>query len=415
VAGALCAAASQFFICVFWKNTMLQDPIVIVSGARTPMGSFQGDFAALAAHDLGGVAIKAAVGRAGIAPESVDEVLMGNCLMAGQGQAPARQAAFKGGLPDSAGAVTLSKMCGSAMRAVMFGHDMLAAGSADVVVAGGMESMTNAPYLLPKARGGYRIGHDRIFDHMMLDGLEDAYQPGRSMGTFGEDCAAKYSFTREQQDAFATASVQRAKAATESGAFAAEIVPVTVKDRSGERVVSVDEGPGKVKLEKIATLKPAFKKDGTITAASSSSINDGAAALVMMRESTAKKLGAKPLARIVSHATHAQEPEWFATAPLGATQKALAKAGWQVGDVQLWEINEAFAVVPMALMKELDLPHDKVNVNGGACALGHPIGASGARIMVTLIHALKARGLTKGLATLCIGGGEATAVALELV
>ncbi len=393
----------------------MSDPIVIVGAARTPMGSFQSDFASLAAHDLGGVAIAAAVARAGIKPELVTEVLFGNCLMAGQGQAPARQAAFKGGLPKSAGAVTLSKMCGSGMRAAMFAHDMLVAGSHDVLVAGGMESMTNAPYLLPKARGGYRIGHDRIFDHMMLDGLEDAYEPGRSMGTFGEDCAAKYSFTRAQQDAFATASVERAKAATASGAFTAEIAPVTVKGRAGESVISIDEGPGKVKLDKITSLKPAFKKDGTITAASSSSINDGAAALVMMRESTAKKLGCTPLARIVSHATHAQEPEWFATAPVGATQKALAKAGWSVGDVDLWEVNEAFAVVPMALMADLKVPHDKVNVNGGACALGHPIGASGARIMVTLIHALKARGLTKGLATLCIGGGEATAVALEVL
>ncbi|OQC16016.1 acetyl-CoA C-acyltransferase [Candidatus Skiveiella danica] len=393
----------------------MSDSIVIVSAARTPMGSFQGDFASLAAHDLGGAAIKAAVERAGIQPALVDEVIFGNCLMAGQGQAPARQAGFKGGLPKSAGAVTLSKMCGSGMRAAMFAHDMLLSGSADVVVAGGMESMTNAPYLLPKARAGYRIGHDRIFDHMMLDGLEDAYEPGRSMGTFGEDCAAKYSFTRAEQDAFATASVQRAKAATETGAFAAEIAPVTVKGRGGDTVVSIDEGPGKVKLDKIPTLKPAFKKDGTITAASSSSINDGAAALVMMTAATATKLGLKPLARIVSHAVHAQEPEWFATAPVGATQKALAKAGWSVADVDLWEVNEAFAVVPMALMKELNLSHEIVNVNGGACALGHPIGASGARIMVTLIHALKARGLKKGLATLCIGGGEATAVALELL
>ncbi len=391
------------------------DPIVIVGAARTPMGAFQGDFAALAAHDLGGAAIKAAVERAGINPELVTEVLFGNCLMAGQGQAPARQAAFKGGLPQSAGAVTLSKMCGSGMRAAMFAHDMLVAGTHDVLVAGGMESMTNAPYLMLKGRGGYRIGHDRIFDHMMLDGLEDAYEAGRSMGTFGEDCAAKYSFTREQQDAFATASVQRAKAATESGAFAAEITPVTVKGRGGEVVVSTDEGPGKIKLDKLPTLKPAFKKDGTITAASSSSISDGAAALVMMRASTAAQLGCKPLAKIVAHANHAQAPEWFSTAPVGATQKALAKAGWAVGDVDLWEINEAFAVVPMALMTELNVPHDKVNVNGGACALGHPIGASGARIMVTLIHALKARGLTKGLATLCIGGGEATAVALEVL
>ena len=393
----------------------MSDPIVIVSAARTPMGSFQSDFASLAAHDLGGAAIKAAVERAGINPELVTEVLFGNCLMAGQGQAPARQAAFKGGLPKSAGAVTLSKMCGSGMRAAMFAHDMLIAGSHDVLVAGGMESMTNAPYLMLKGRGGYRMGHDKIYDHMMLDGLEDAYEAGRSMGTFGEDCAAKYSFTRAEQDHFATTSVQRAKAATESGAFAAEITPVTVKDRSGERVVSIDEGPGKVKLDKITSLKPAFKKDGTITAASSSSINDGAAAMVLMRESTAAQLGCTPLARIVSHATHAQEPEWFATAPIGATQKALAKAGWSVADVDLWEVNEAFAVVPMALMKELGVPHEKVNVNGGACALGHPIGASGARIMVTLIHALKTRGLKKGLATLCIGGGEATAVALELI
>ena len=393
----------------------MTNSIVIVGAARTPMGSFQGDFSALAAHDLGGAAIKAAVQRAGVTGAQVDEVLFGNCLMAGQGQAPARQAAFKGGLPISAGAVTLSKMCGSGMRAAMFGHDMLLAGSADVVVAGGMESMTNAPYLLPKARGGYRIGHDRIFDHMMLDGLEDAYEAGRSMGTFGEDCAAKYSFTREQQDAFAIASVQRAQAATKSGAFAAEITPVTVKGRAGEVVISVDEGPGKVKLDKIPALKPAFKKDGTITAASSSSINDGAAALVLMRASTAAKLGLKPLARIVSHAVHAQEPNWFATAPVGAVKKALAKAGWSVKDVDLWEVNEAFAVVPMALMSDLGLSHDIVNVNGGACALGHPIGASGARIMVTLLYALQARGLKKGVATLCIGGGEGTAVAIEML
>jgi acetyl-CoA C-acetyltransferase len=393
----------------------MTDSIVIVSAARTPMGSFQGDFSTLAAHDLGGAAIKAAIERAGISPDLVDEVLFGNCLMAGQGQAPARQAAFKGGLPISAGAVTLSKMCGSGMRAAMFGHDMLLAGSVDVVVAGGMESMTNAPYLLPKARGGYRIGHDRIFDHMMLDGLEDAYEPGRSMGTFGEDCAAKFGFTREQQDHFATTSVMRAQTATASGAFAAEITPVTVKGRAGDKVISIDEGPGKVKLDKITSLKPAFKKDGTITAASSSSINDGAAALVMMRESTAAKLGCKPLARLVAHAVHAQEPNWFATAPVGAVRKALAKAGWSVGDVDLWEVNEAFAVVPMALMHDLNLSHDIVNVNGGACALGHPIGASGARIMVTLIHAMQARGLKKGVATLCIGGGEGTAVAIEML
>lgn len=393
----------------------MAESIVIVGAARTPMGAFQGDFAPLSAHDLGGAAIKAAVERAGISADAVGEVLFGNCLMAGQGQAPARQAAFKAGLPKSAGAVTLSKMCGSGMKAAMFAHDMLLAGSHEIMVAGGMESMTNAPYLLLKGRGGYRMGHDKVYDHMMLDGLEDAYEPGRAMGTFGEDCAAKYKFSREAQDAFATASVQRAKKATETGAFATEITPVTVKTRAGEVVVSIDEGPGKVKLDKIPQLKPAFKKDGTITAASSSSINDGAAALVMMTESTAKRLGVKPLARIVGHATHAQEPEWFTTAPVGATQKLLAKTGWKVSDVDLWEVNEAFAVVPMALMEELKVSHDIVNVNGGACALGHPIGASGARIMVTLLHALKARGGKRGIATLCIGGGEGTAVALELV
>jgi acetyl-CoA C-acetyltransferase len=393
----------------------MSDSIVIVGAARTPMGGFQGDFSALSAHDLGGAAIKAAVERAGISGDAVGEVLMGNCLMAGQGQAPARQAAFKGGLPKSAGAVTLSKMCGSGMKAAMFAHDMLLAGTHEVMVAGGMESMTNAPYLMLKGRGGYRMGHDRIFDHMMLDGLEDAYEAGRSMGTFGEQCAAKYQFTREEQDAFATASVKRAKAATESGAFAKEITPVTVKSRAGEVVVSIDEGPGKVKLDKIATLKPAFKKDGTITAASSSSINDGAAAMVLMKESSAVRYGSTPIARIVAHAMHSQEPEWFTTAPVGATQKLLAKTGWKIGDVDLWEVNEAFAVVPMALMKDLKVGHDLLNVNGGACALGHPIGASGARIMVTLIHALKARGGKRGIATLCIGGGEATAIALEII
>jgi len=392
-----------------------QDPIVIVGAARTPMGAFQSDFAGLAAHDLGGAAIQAAIERAEVDGAQVDEVLFGNCLMAGQGQAPARQAALKAGLPLSAGAVTLSKMCGSGMKATMLAHDMLLAGSAEVMVSGGMESMTNAPYLMLKGRAGYRMGHDRIFDHMMLDGLEDAYEPGRSMGTFGEDCAAKYQFTREQQDAFAIASVQRAQAATASGAFAAEITPVTVKERSGERVVAVDEGPGKARLDKIPTLRPAFKKDGTITAASSSSINDGAAALVLMRQSTAQAQGLKPLARIVAHSTHAQEPNWFATAPVGATRKLLAKAGWGVADVDLWEINEAFAVVPMALMAELSIPHEKVNVHGGACALGHPIGASGARILVTLLYALQARGGRKGVATLCIGGGEATAMAIELM
>ncbi|WP_048439555.1 acetyl-CoA C-acyltransferase [Caenimonas sp. SL110] len=393
----------------------MSDSIVITGAARTPMGGFQGDFSSLAAHDLGGAAIRAAVERAGVSGDAVGEVLFGNCLMAGQGQAPARQAAFKGGLPKSAGAVTLSKMCGSGMKAAMFAHDMLLAGTHEVIVAGGMESMTNAPHLLLKGRSGIRIGHDRIYDHMMLDGLEDAYEPGRAMGTFGEDCAAKYNFTREAQDAFAIASVQRAKAATESGAFATEITPVSVKTRSGEVIVSIDEGPGKVKLDKIATLKPAFKKDGTITAASSSSINDGAAALVMMKESTATKYGGRPIARLVGHTMHAQEPGWFTTAPVGAVQKLLAKTGWKVSDVDLWEVNEAFAVVPMALMAEMKIGHDIVNVNGGACALGHPIGASGARIMVTLIHALKARGGKRGIATLCIGGGEATAVAIELV
>ena len=391
------------------------DPVVIVSAARTPMGAFQGDFAELSANDLGGAAIKAAVERAGISADKVEEVLFGNCLMAGQGQAPARQAGFKGGLPQSTGAVTLSKMCGAGMEATILAHDQLIAGSREVMISGGMESMTNAPYLLKKARGGYRMGHDKIYDHMMLDGLEDAYEEGRSMGTFGEDCAAKYHFTREEQDAFAIASVQRAQAATESGAFKAEITPVTVKTRKGEVTVSIDEGPAKAKLDKITSLRPAFKKDGTITAASSSSINDGAAAMVLMRESTAKALGCKPLARIVAHGTHAQAPEWFTTAPVGATQKALKKAGWTVEDVDLWEVNEAFAVVPMALMKELNVPHEKVNVNGGACALGHPIGASGARIIVTLIHALQTRGKKKGLATLCIGGGEGTAMAIELV
>jgi acetyl-CoA C-acetyltransferase len=379
------------------------------------MGAFMGDFAELSANDLGGAAIKAAVERAGVAPEKVEEVLFGNCLMAGQGQAPARQALFKGGLPKSTGAVTLSKMCGAGMEATILAHDQLVAGSRDVMVAGGMESMTNAPYLLKKGRGGYRMGHDKVFDHMMLDGLEDAYEPGRSMGTFGEDCAAKYQFSREQQDQFAIASVQRAQAATASGAFKAEITPVTVSTRKGDVTVSEDEGPGKARLDKIAALKPAFKKDGTITAASSSSINDGAAALVLMRESTAKELGCKPLAKIVAHASYAQEPEWFTTAPIGATEKALKKAGWKVEDVDLWEINEAFAVVPMALMADMKVSHDIVNVNGGACALGHPIGASGARILVTLLHALQARGKRRGLATLCIGGGEATAMAIEIM
>ena len=393
----------------------MSESIVILGAARTPMGGFQGDFASLAAHDLGGAAIRAAVERAGVAADKIDEVLFGNCLMAGQGQAPARQAGFKGGLPASTGAVTLSKMCGSGMEATLLAHDQLIAGSRDLMVSGGMESMTNAPHLLLKGRSGIRIGHDRIYDHMMLVGLEDAYEPGRAMGTFGEQCADKYQFTREAQDAFAIASVKRAKAATDSGAFKAEITPVTVKTRSGEVTVAIDEGPGKVKLDKISSLKPAFKKDGTITAASSSSINDGAAALVLARASTAKALGAKPIARIVGHATFAQAPEWFTTAPVGAVHKLLKNIGWSVKDVDLWEVNEAFAVVPMAAMKELGLSHDIVNVNGGACALGHPIGASGARIIVTLLYALKARGLKRGVATLCIGGGEGTALAVELI
>ena len=394
---------------------MSHDPVVIVSAARTPMGAFQGDFSSLAAHDLGGVAIASAVQRAGIDPAVVNEVLFGNCLMAGQGQAPARQALLKGGLPLSTGAVTLSKMCGSGMKATMLAHDMLMAGSVDVMLAGGMESMTNAPYLLQKGRGGYRMGHDKIYDHMMLDGLEDAYEAGRSMGTFGEDCAAKYNFTREQQDAFAIASVQRAQTASTDGSFAAEIAPVTIKDRQGERVVAVDEGPGKINTDKIPGLRTAFKKEGgTITAASSSSINDGAAALVLMRESRAAQLGCQPLARIVAHATHAQAPNWFTTAPVFAMQKLFASAGWTPETVDLYEINEAFAVVPMAAMVELNLSHERVNVLGGACALGHPIGASGARIIVTLLNALRLRGGKRGVASLCIGGGEATAMALEL-
>ena len=398
------------------STTTHNDPVVIVSAARTPMGAFQGDFAPLSAHDLGGVAIAEAVKRAGIDPAVVGELLFGNCLMAGQGQAPARQAALKGGLPLSTGAVTLSKMCGSGMKATMLAHDMLLAGSEDVMIAGGMESMTNAPYLLQKGRGGYRMGHDKIYDHMMLDGLEDAYEPGRSMGTFGEDCAAKYNFTREAQDAFATESVKRAQAASGNGVFAAEIAPVTVKDRKGERVVSIDQGPGSINTDKIPTLRTAFKKDGgTITAASSSSINDGAAALVLMRESQAKKLGATPLARILGHTTHAQEPNWFTTAPVFAMQKLLAKTGLTVDDIDLFEINEAFAVVPMAAMVDMNIPHSKVNVHGGACALGHPIGASGARIIVTLLNALRQHGGKRGMASLCIGGGEATAMAFELM
>ena len=393
----------------------MNDPIVIVGAARTPMGAFQGDFASVPAVDLGAAAIRAAIERAGIPADKIDEVLFGNCLMAGQGQAPARQAAIKAGVPVSAGAVTLSKMCGSAMKAAMFAFDSIVAGTNEVVVAGGMESMTGAPYLIPKARGGYRIGHGQIYDHMMLDGLEDAYDKGRAMGTFAEDCASKYSFTREAQDAFAIESVKRAQNATNDDSFKWEIAPVTVSGRSGDVVIDKDEGPLKAKLDKIPALKPAFKKDGTITAASSSSINDGAAALVLMRESTAQKLGCKPIARILAHATHSQEPNWFTTAPVGAMQKLLKKIDWSVKSVDLFEINEAFAAVPMAAMHELDIPHSKVNVHGGACALGHPIGASGARIIVTLIGALKKTGGKRGVASLCIGGGEGTAVARELV
>ena len=392
----------------------MSESIVIVAAKRTPMGAFQSDFAGVSANELGAVAIKAAVAQAGIQPEQVEEVIFGNVLTAGQGQAPARQATIKAGLPQSVGAVTLNKVCGSALKSIMMAADTIAAGNADIMVAGGMESMTNAPYLLKKARGGYRIGHDKVFDHMMLGGLEDAYT-GLAMGMFAEDCAAKYGFTREMQDQFAVTSVERAKAAIASGAFKEEIAPVTVVERKGERVVDTDEGPGRIKTEKIATLRPAFKKDGTVTAASSSSINDGAAAVVLMTEGKARELGLQPLARIVSHGTFAHEPQWFTTAPIGATEKALAKAGWNVEDVELWEINEAFAVVPMAMMKELSIPHDKVNVNGGACALGHPIGASGARILVTLLHAMKQRGLKKGLATLCIGGGEGVSMCVEML
>ena len=393
----------------------MDDPIVIVGAARTPMGAFQGDFSSVSANELGAVAIKAAVERSGVKPELVENVFFGNCLMAGQGQAPARQAAIKAGLPVSTGAVTMSKMCGSAMQAAMFAYDAIVAGTNEVVVAGGMESMTNAPYLMLKGRGGYRIGHATIYDHMMLDGLEDAYDKGRAMGTFAEDCAAKYAFTREQQDAFAIESVKRAQAATADGSFKNEIAAVTVSGRGGDVVIDKDEGPMKAKLDKVAMLKPAFKKDGTITAASSSSINDGAAALVMMRESTAKKLGCKVIAKVLGHATHSQEPNWFTTAPVGAMQKLFKKVGWSAKDVDLFEINEAFAVVPMAAMRELDIPHSKVNIHGGACALGHPIGASGARIIVTLIGALQKTGGKRGVATLCIGGGEGTAIAIEMM
>ena len=393
---------------------MATDPIVIVSAARTPIGGLLGDFAALAAPELGAVAIRAAVERAGVPADAVDEVLFGQVLMAGQGQAPARQALRRAGLPDGVGAVTLNKMCGSGMRALMFAHDMLAAGTAEVMVAGGMESMTNAPHLL-FARKGVKYGAAQLFDHMALDGLEDAYERGKAMGVFAEACVARYGFTREAQDAFAVASTTRAKAANEDGSFDWEMAPVTLAGKAGDTVVRFDEQPFKARLDKIPGLKPAFKKDGTITAANASSISDGAAALVLMRESTARQRGCTPVARIVSHAVHAQAPEWFTTAPAGAIRKALAKAGWQAGQVDLWEVNEAFAAVTMAAMAEFRLPHEIVNVHGGACALGHPIGASGARIVVTLLGALRRRGLRRGVASLCIGGGEATALALELV
>jgi len=392
----------------------MSDPIVIVSAARTPIGGLLGDFAGLAAWELGAVAVKAAVERAGVPGDAVNEVLLGNCLMAGQGQAPARQAVRRAGLPDSAGAVTLSKMCGSGMRAMMFGHDMLAAGSAQVVVAGGMESMTNAPHLM-FARKGVKYGAAQLFDHMAMDGLEDAYERGKAMGVFAEQCVAKYGFSREAQDQFAIASTTRAKQANEDGSFDWEVAPVALAGKAGEVLVKHDEQPFKAKLDKIPGLKPAFKKDGTITAANASSISDGAAALVMVRESTARALGLQPLARIVAHAVHAQAPEWFATAPAGAISKVLHQAGWQASQVDLWEVNEAFAAVTMAAMHEFKLPHEQVNVHGGACALGHPIGASGARIVVTLLGALRRRGLKTGVAALCIGGGEATALAVEML
>lgn len=396
-------------------NGTTRDPVVIVAAARTPMAAFQGEFAALTAPQLGSAAIAAAVERAGLKPEHVDEVIMGCVLPAGQGQAPARQASLGAGLPLSAGCTTVNKMCGSGMRAAMFAHDMLLAESAQVIVAGGMESMTNAPYLLPKARAGMRMGHGQVIDHMFYDGLEDAYEKGRLMGTFAEECAASFDFSREQQDAFAIESLKRAKRANEDGSFAWEIAPVTVESRKGEVRVERDEQPFKANIEKIASLKPAFSKTGTVTAANSSSISDGAAALVMMRASTAARLGLSPLARVVGHTTFAQEPAKFTTAPVGAIRRLFEKNGWRAGDVDLYEINEAFAVVTMAAMKEHGLPHDKVNINGGACALGHPIGASGARIVVTLIGALRQHGLKRGVASLCIGGGEATAMGIELV
>jgi acetyl-CoA C-acetyltransferase len=391
------------------------DPIVIVGAARTPMGAFQGDFASLAASDLGAVAIKAAVERAGIPPADVDKTIFGCVLPAGQGQAPARQASLKAGLPLATSCTTINKMCGSAMEAMILAHDALVAQSADIIVAGGMESMSNAPYLMPKARTGYRMAHQTVYDHMFLDGLEDAYEKGRLMGTFAEDCAASFSFTREAQDEFARSSLSRALAANQDGTFAWETAPVTVSGKKGDVVVDHDEQPAKASPDKIAGLKSAFRKDGTVTAANSSSISDGAAAVVMMRRSTAEARGLKPLAIIAGHATHAQEPGLFTTAPVGAIEKLYEKTGWTTRDVDLFEINEAFAVVTMAAMKEHAIPRERVNVHGGACALGHPIGASGARIVVTLLGALRKYGKTRGVAALCIGGGEATALAIERV
>jgi acetyl-CoA C-acetyltransferase len=391
----------------------MNDPVVIVGAARTPMGAFQGDMKNVSAPELGAAAIKAAVERAGIKAEDVQEVIMGNVLSAGQGQAPARQAALGAGLPLSVGCTTINKMCGSGMKAAMLANDLLLAGTNTVMVAGGMESMTNAPYLLPKARGGLRLGHGEVKDHMFLDGLEDAYDRGRLMGTFAEDTAAKYQFSREAQDGFAITSLKRAQDAINNGWFAAEITPLTIKQGKGETTIARDEQPLKANLDKIPQLKPVFRKDGTVTPANSSSISDGAAALVLMRLSEAQKRGLKPLAKIVGHTTHAHEPNWFTTAPVGALKKLFVQTGWNKNDVDLFEINEAFAVVTMAAMHDLDLPHAKVNVHGGACALGHPIGASGARIVVTLLAALEKYGLKRGVAALCIGGGEATAMAIE--
>lgn len=390
------------------------DPVVIAAYARTPMGGFQGVFSGAKATELGAAAVRAAVERSGAAPDQIEQIVMGCVLPAGLGQAPARQAALGAGLPKSVEATTVNKMCGSGMQAAILAHDALAAGSADVIVAGGMESMTNAPYLMTKHRAGARIGHDTLFDHMYLDGLEDAYEPGRLMGSFAEETARSYQFTREAMDEYAIGSLQRAKAATESGAFAREIVPVQVRDRKGVTTVEHDEQPLKADPAKIPTLKPAFAKDGAITAANASSISDGAAALVMTRESVARKLGLKIVARVAGHAAHAHEPGLFTTAPVPAVRKALARAGWTVDDVDLFEINEAFAVVAMVAERDLGIDRARLNVNGGACALGHPIGASGARILATLLSALEARGGRRGVASLCIGGGEATAMAVEL-